>query len=247
MSITAPTGKWRLVAPAEDASSAREFSGADAFQAVLQVAQATGARYTWDAERGKLYVGARITPASKPAEAPGRILLPVPYYSQLDSGTRHALRMCFSSSCAMLLKFLKPGALSNSPNADDEYLGRVFEYGDTTIGGAQEQALAHFGVKARHRTDLTWADIDRQLARGIPVPIGILHHGPVEAPSGGGHWLVVIGREGKNLIVHDPAGDLDLLGGGYLGGSGKQLRYSEKNLTPRWRVNGTGGYGMMVS
>jgi hypothetical protein len=55
MSIVAPTGKWRLVAPAEDASSAREFSGADAFQAVLQVAQATGAAHLFeDASQARL-------------------------------------------------------------------------------------------------------------------------------------------------------------------------------------------------
>lgn len=181
-------------------------------------------------------------------------ILNAPYYSQRDSATGHAMRMCFSSCCAMLLNFLKPGILKGS-NGDDQYLQQVFAYGDTTNSAAQIQALRHFGLTADFRTNLTWADIDAQLAKGKPVPIGILHHGPVSAPTGGGHWILIVGKKPGNTatvnddvyIVNDPYGELDLVNGGYPGPTnGNHLSYSRKNLDPRWRVNGTGGWGVIA-
>jgi hypothetical protein len=67
--------------------------------------------------------------------------LSVPWFSQLDSSTAQARRMCFSSRCAMLLTFLMPGVLTGA-NGDDQYLQRVLRYGDTTDAAAQLQAVA---------------------------------------------------------------------------------------------------------
>jgi antitoxin (DNA-binding transcriptional repressor) of toxin-antitoxin stability system len=61
--------------------------------------------------------------------------LSVPSFAQLDSATYQARRMCFSSSCAMLLAFHKPGVLTGS-NGDDQYLARVRRFGDTTDASA---------------------------------------------------------------------------------------------------------------
>jgi len=135
-----------------------------------------------------------------------------------------------------LLKYLKP----NSIKSDDEYIVTVFKYGDTTDAGAQIEALAHYGVEAAFRQNGDWSDIDSQLIAGIPVPIGILHHGPAGAPVGGGHWIIIVGRNEKNdaYIVNDPNGELDLVNGNYLSSNGKQLVYSKKNLGPRWKVEG---------
>jgi len=38
--------------------------------------------------------------------------------------------------------------------------------------------------------------------------------------------------------VHDPFGDLDLVGGTYISTNGKDKLYSKKNLGPRWMVTG---------
>jgi hypothetical protein len=164
--------------------------------------------------------------------------LNVPYYSQRDSGTQHANRMCFSSSCAMLLETLKPGTLAG-PNGDDVYLGRVFKYGDTTDSQAQIKALASFGIKARFTTTGNFGLIEKQVKAGIPVPCGFLHKGPVGNPVGGGHWLTAIGFNRTAIIVHDPFGDLDLVNGVYLSSNGAGLSYSRKNFGPRWMVDGT--------
>ena len=168
---------------------------------------------------------------------PQPLVLSVPYYSQRDNQT-DPMRTCFSSSCAMLLKFLKP----NSISGDDQYIKTVYKYGDTTSAAAQLSALSSYGLKAEFCQDFGWSDIDSQLVRGIPVPIGILHHGPVSAPTGGGHWIVIIGRNEDNTryVVNDPFGELDLVNGGYVSTNGKGLLYSKKNLGPRFLVEGPG-------
>lgn len=175
----------------------------------------------------------------KPALQQKGALLKVPYYSQRDSGTAHALRMCFSSSCAMLLSYLKPGALSG-PNGDDQYLKRVLSFGDTTQATAQLQALASYGVKARLAQNCSWATLEKQLDAGIPVPCGFLHYGTVHQPSGSGHWLTVIGYTESAVIVNDPFGELNLISGAYLNSKGAGLSYSKKNWGPRWMPEGSG-------
>lgn len=159
------------------------------------------------------------------------------YFSQRDSATEHALRMCFSSSCAMLLESLKPGTLTG-PNGDDAYLGRVLRYGDTTDATSQIKALQSYGIEAHMVRNAGWGTIKAQIDKGIPVPIGILHRGPVNAPTGGGHWICAIGYSDDAVVVHDPFGDLDLVSGNYLNNWGARLRYSKKNLGPRWMVEG---------
>lgn len=180
-----------------------------------------------------------------------KILLNVPYFSQRDSATAHAHRMCFSSSNASCAEFLKPGCLGGGPNADDVLLKRVLSYGDTTNSTAQVRALADLGIHAVFRQNLKRQDVVDQLRKGIPVPVGILHKGPISAPTGGGHWIVIIGvdLESGHYIVNDPYGDCDLLYGGYPGSiNGARLRYSFRNLEPRWMVEGNGtGWGLILA
>lgn len=188
--------------------------------------------------------GWRTEPAHPPLNPGADLVLPVPYFPQYDSAIPgQASRMCFSSTCAMLLAFLRPGVLVGSGQPDDLYLRRVLQYGDTTDAQAQLRALASYGVKASFRADCDWGDVDALLDQGTPVPIGILHHGTAAAPSGGGHWILVIGRTADRsaYIVNDPAGELDLVAGGYHGQpAGRALRYSRTNLGRRWMVEGPG-------
>ena len=176
---------------------------------------------------------------------PKPLVLQVPYYSQRDNKV-DPMRTCFSSSCAMLLKYLKP----NSISGDDEYIQTVYRYGDTTNADIQVKALQHYGVTSEFCQNFNWTDIDSQLVRQIPVPIGILHHGPVTSPSGGGHWIVIIGRNEDNTkyVVNDPFGELDLVNGNYISTNGKGLLYSKKNLGPRFLVEGPGtGWAIRAS
>ncbi len=165
--------------------------------------------------------------------------LTVPWYSQRDSVTNQADRMCFSSSCAMLLETLKPGTLKG-PNGDDQYLQRVQQYGDTTDSNAQIKALASYGVKATYTQKADFSTLEKQIALGIPIPCGYLHRGPVTKPSGGGHWLTVVGHTPTHLIVHDPYGEADLVNGATLNKPARYCHYSRKNFGPRWMVEGKG-------
>lgn len=166
-----------------------------------------------------------------------KLILNVPYFSQRDNKV-DPLRSCFSSSCAMLLKYLKPESIKS----DDEYMITVYKYGDTTDASAQIMALEHYGLAAEFKQNGGWADIDSQLSEGIPIPIGVLHHGSAQNPTGGGHWLVVIGRNeaGDAYYVNDPYGEMDLVNGGYINSEGAKLLYSKKNLGARWLVEGSG-------
>lgn len=169
-------------------------------------------------------------------------LLPVKqYYLQTDSRTGNGQRMCFSSTCAMGLKYLFPAALSGS-NADDDYLMRVLKYGDTTQYTAQIQALQSYGVISRFGMNGTQKLIQGEINKGYPVAVGFLHHGPPSAPRGGGHWVLAVGYNDDCIIVHDPYGELDNVNGGYakIGSGGQQVAYSWKNWLPRWEVDGLG-------
>lgn len=203
---------------------------------VRQLAEAMPA---WLLKHNATWVETYRAAGKQPEKAPDSNPLRVPYFMQRDSATRHALRMCFSSSCAMLLETLKPGTLAG-PNGDDAYLGRVLRYGDTTDANAQLKALASYGVQAKFTQSASWVVVQRQIDQGIPVPLGFLHHGPVTNPGGGGHWICCIGYTADALIVHDPFGDCDLVAGGYINNWGARLCYSHKNFGPRWMVEGPG-------
>lgn len=189
---------------------------------------------------------------TNPAPAPTPSILNVPYYSQRDN-YRDASRTCFSSSCAMLLEYLKPGTLKGS-TGDDAYVQRVFSIGDTTDSSVQTKALASYGLKTSFTTKATFAQLDSQLKVAKPVPIGILHKGPKNAPSGGGHWIIVIGKVedakapgGCWYIVNDPWGEISDATGTYESTNGKLLRYSKDLLKRRWTVEGDGsGYAIIA-
>jgi hypothetical protein len=181
------------------------------------------------------------------APASGALVLPVPYFCQRDSATGEGLRMCFSSTCAMAAAYLRPGCLAGSGQPDDQYLRLVRNFGDTTEAHAQVQvqALRRLGIEAELRTDGRPEQLLAQLQMGIPIPVGWLHHGPVDEPRGGGHWSLVIGWDPSREAVwmHDPNGEALLIGGGYVStaiGSGRKLRYSLANWGRRWMVEGLG-------
>jgi GH24 family phage-related lysozyme (muramidase) len=188
-----------------------------------------------------------------PTTQQGLIQLAVPYLSQNDSATGQGSRMCFSSTCAMAAAFVKPGCLKRQGQLDDQYLALVQRHGDTTDGNAQVAALRSLGVEARLRIDGRIDHLIEQLKRGIPCPVGWLHKGSVASPTGGGHWSLVIGWDptARQLLMHDPNGEADLVNGGYVNqaiNSGKSLRYSERNWGRRWQVEGPGsGWWIQIS
>ena len=190
------------------------------------------------------------SPAAPVPPRDGRILLPVPYFSQVDSATEQGRRMCFSSSCAMAAEFLKPGCLAGPGQPDDRYLRIVQRFGDTTSADAQIKALDSLGIRARFRADGTIhgpGGLVEELRAGRPAAVGWLHHGPVSAPRGGGHWTLAIGWDPapnvRRVVMHDPYGEADLAQGGYVStavGRGRAILYSAANWGRRWEVDSAG-------
>lgn len=183
----------------------------------------------------KLFLGAE---AAKKLSDHGNPLQ-VPWYAQLDSATTQGARMCFSSSCAMLLQYLKPNTLTG-PNGDDQYLRRVQSYGDTTQAAAQLRALSSFGVRATMAKTANVTTLRNQIDAGIPVPCGYIHRGPLNRPSGGGHWLIVVGYTTKQLIVHDPYGCMNLNTGERASSVARFAKYDLNDFVLRWSVEPTG-------
>lgn len=217
------------------------FSGVDG---ALSPAERQQFSDTWRA------VGSPAAPAPAPAPSAGAgavVMVRAPYLSQRDSATSQGDRMCYSSTCAMAALALKPGCLAGRGQPDDQYLAIVQRHGDTTDVAAQVAALRDLGIRARFRQDGSLAQIPAQIRRGVTVPVGWLHKGPVSSPAGGGHWSLVVGWDPnkQQVIVHDPFGEADLPNGGYARlnsqwhpVAGREQRYSWKNWSPRWMADG---------
>lgn len=176
-----------------------------------------------------------IKPPREPQEAGRKFPLKCEYFYQRDSKTGHGERSCQSSAIAMAVEYINPSLIYD----DDEYLRIVFRYGDTVSSLAQKAALDSLKIKNQFRMNGNEKELLSILDRGYPVPIGILHKGNVNAPSGGGHWITLIGYDDKNYMVHDPFGELDLVNGGYPKTGpldGKNILYTRKNLMKRWLI-----------
>lgn len=173
-------------------------------------------------------------PDASPAKP--KFPLNVPYLYQRDSKSGHGERMCQSSTIAMRLEQIDPIIIGD----DDSYLNVVLRFGDTISQSAHKKALDYLGLKSEFRQDGTEQMLCDLLDQGIAVPIGILHKGPITKPSGGGHWITLIGYDDSCFYVNDPFGQLDLINGGYpLRGptDGKNQRYTRKNLMKRWLIS----------
>jgi len=206
----------------------------DAFQA--QLPATVIAEFARRFRSGDAQAPTQPAPSKLPVQQQATRLLAVPYYSQRDN-YRDSDRTCFSSTNAMALQFLKPGAIKG----DDDYIRTVFSIGDTTKAAVQIQALARYGVNAVFRQDANFDLVRAQINKGVPVPFGWIHRGPVSRPQGSGHWALAIGYTATALVVHDPWGEPDLVSGATLSSKGQSLQYSYKNLGPRWMVEPAAG------
>jgi hypothetical protein len=164
-----------------------------------------------------------------------------PFFSQLDpSDGPEGWRQCQTSSIAMALRFMRVPGITD----DTDYLKVVRQFGDTTVQESHRKALAKLGVRARFTKRCSVAQLQAEIKAGLPVVCGVLHHGPVSRPTGGGHYVTLHGFDGGPMPawhVHDPYGELDLVNGGWTrqgGGAGRDQRYSFKNFNPRWDAGG---------
>ena len=161
--------------------------------------------------------------------------LDVPYQSQNDNASGTGQRECFSSSCAMVAMYY--GKIEN----DDAYNLVREKYGDSTDAQAQVRTLRSLGLEANFISNGSTSDLKAAIDAGRPIPVGWLHHGSASAPSGGGHYSVVMGYTDEAWVMNDPNGEASLSSGGYTDNlDGYNQSYSFKNFNPRWIVEGEG-------
>lgn len=167
-----------------------------------------------------------------------RFLRDFPYFYQRDNGPE-GWRQCQTSALAMCLRYIDTPGIKD----DLDYLKVVSKYGDTIYQQTHIDALNELGVYARFTKSTNADDIKQQIDKGLPVVAGILHHGAVSRPLGGGHYIVITGYSKDYWLVQDPYGELDLVNGGWENLSptaGKNQKYSFKNMNPRLFVGGGG-------
>ncbi len=183
---------------------------------------------------------AMFTSGGQPAAPAEIVITRAPYYFQRDSATAQGDRMCYSSTCAMAVETLNPGALAGPGQADDRYLRLLQSLGgDTTDVQAQLRTLKSLGINATFRQDLGITPVEAELKAGRPVPVGWLHQGPINAPSGGGHWSLIVGATDTTWILHDPFGEANMVTGGYVSTTataGRFVPYTKENFNRRWMV-----------
>jgi hypothetical protein len=187
-------------------------------------------------------VAGKNAPAATPSGG-GRVenhrLVGFKHQDQKDNAS-DGWRECQSSSIAMCLMWMGIGNLTN----DQQYVALVEKHGDTTERAPHFAAMKDLGyTKAKWHTNLTIAQCKAEIDAGRPVAVGSLHHGPVTAPSGGGHFVVLTGFTDSAWVVQDPYGSQNLTSGGWASqamGAGKDQLYSFKNFNPRIFVEGDG-------
>jgi hypothetical protein len=131
---------------------------------------------------------------------------------------------------------------------DDAYNKLRARYGDSTSADAQLKALRYLGLDSKFIQNGTPELLRGEIDAGRPVVVGWLHKGLVGAPSGSGHYSVIIGYTEGAWIHHDPNGEADMVRGGYVNHTkGKGVAYSQKNWNKRWLVEGPGsGWAILI-
>ena len=175
-------------------------------------------------------------------EQPQPKAIQVPYFCQLQMDDGQGWRDCFSATCAMI------AAWKGKVTGENQYNHIRQQHGDSTVAASQIAALSDLGLTAHYATNGTRAKLVELLDRGIPVGTGILHHGQVSSPSGGGHWMLIVGHDDNGVIALDPYGELNVSNGTWAqtGAGGDHVHYSWRNWLPRWEVAGGDGYMLWV-
>ena len=181
--------------------------------------------------------------SQKPAPKPlpkktsnGGVALTLPFFDQTNDGP-DGWRHCQSSSIAMSLAYLGVAGIKD----DLDYLKVVHGHGDTTQQAAHAAALKERKAPGRFISSCSVERAKAELDKGFGLAFGILHHGPVTDPSGGGHYIAIRGYDATGWLVHDPYGELNLVRGGWARqgqGAGRSQHYSFANTNPRWLLEG---------
>lgn len=162
------------------------------------------------------------------------------YYIQLDNNLK-PYSVCNSVSHAVVLKYFKPNALSDSRNADQEYVNKVLK-GDfgrkdasnpSIYWDVQANGMKHYGINVRTNTSGDKAALEKQVSKGIPTPVNIAY-------KDSGHVICLVQCDDTHFDVFDPYGEMDYSTGKYIRFTNQEFnsgkyRVSKKGFYSRWQ------------
>ena len=162
-----------------------------------------------------------------------------PYFTQVDNPIQ-PMRECFTSAAAMV------AAKYRRVSSDVEYAWDLKSHGDTTSVAAHLKTLRSYDLNVTFRKDGTPEMLEQEIRAGRPVLVGWLHRGPIDKPTGFGHWSVIVGYNRDEFIMHDPAGEPNMLEGGHINGGGRDYRVNRRQFLERWEIEGKATGWMIV-
>jgi hypothetical protein len=137
----------------------------------------------------------------KTSGSPANVLLPVPYFTQLDN-TQNPHGSCNVTSVAMCLSYFGHQSLSPTGEQLEDELYRYCS--DNGLSRHSPTDLAKlveiYGYKDDFQPDAKWGDVKAWLAAGKPC----IAHGWF---TRSGHIVTIVGYNEKGWIINDPYGE----------------------------------------
>lgn len=177
----------------------------------------------------------------------------VGWQSQMDSAVGEGWRKCYSSSSTMFCEGLVPGCLKNhkarkpGEQLDDFYYRMLVAVTgkDTTDTSAQMEMHRYFGINSKFSQQGSRQTLEYYLSIGLWVMTGQLHHWRYNQPDPArSHWSLCVGWTPENdaFVFHDPAGQMNLIEGGYISNEGAYRKYAWAQWKHRWMADQAGKF-----
>jgi len=165
--------------------------------------------------------------------------LSVPWLCQLPPGTDWGLtNNCGQACCAMLGGYFNNRPISASTiDGENTWLGCPKPYGCGTGNGTIQRLLSGYhGLQSAVYNGSTPAEPVSEASRNRPPIVGVnIYKGNLvpagyvgpDGKSGRSHWVIVVGWDGSNVVVHDPGT-----------GTGAYRKYSVAAFDASWTTSG---------
>ena len=179
---------WLLTCPAEDWQNAIPVDPAQ-LDLLAEVAKRLALPWKRDEGARKAYLGRRSQELTtdKPAE--------LTLAQRISPQKQSTSKSCGQCSVAMAIT-----TLTGEKWRDLDVAAR---YGFSLLQALNGECPKHEWQDAGNFTRSMWDQVERSLAQGLPVIIGL--NGPDFSPSGYGHLVLLVGVEGDRVTLADPA------------------------------------------
>ncbi|MBI5671547.1 MAG: C39 family peptidase [Chloroflexi bacterium] len=143
------------------------------------------------------------------ATTPGEVLLNVPYHSQEDLDAKAAFADCGPCSLRMIIGWNAIRRGQPDPNLTVDAVTKATGIGPKQFSKFPQliQAGRQYGLEMLYTRPATLDRMQHELEMGRPV-LALLHYGSLKKRQfmnfTGGHFVVVVGYNPDEFIIHDP-------------------------------------------